>query len=266
MHLEDRHRTVVIGGVPRLHEDSVLSHISAAVLHGLPLWRTDVSRVHVTRLGATTRTTKRTRFSGAPLTLDEVTWIDGYRVTSLDRTVLDIARSLPFEQAVVVGDAGIHKGAQVKAVPDVRSEQARRILAFLDGRAESPGESRSRVLMDRLRIAKPQSQITILDMAGRFIARVDFCWPEFGLVGEFDGLLKYKAVHGEDSSAVVADEKRREDRLRAAVARRALGVGRPRPTDTDAGGPTKPPARAGRCAVTVAGLGIHGLRDRASTT
>lgn len=218
LYAEEKHRVAALAAIPRLHQDSVLSHISAAVFHGLPLWRTDIARVHVTRPGITTRATTRVRFFGQPLEPDDIESIRGVRVTSLDRTLVDVVRTLPFEQAVVVGDAALRKGAQVPATLDRRrgNEQARLTLAFLNGRSESPGESRSRVLMDRKSIVKPLLQVTILDHHGRFIARVDFCWPEFGVIGEFDGMLKYKANKGEDSSEVVALEKRREDKLRAA--------------------------------------------------
>jgi very-short-patch-repair endonuclease len=44
-----------------------------------------------------------------------------------------------------------------------------------------------------------------------FIGRVDFYFPAYNVVIEFDGLLKY----GGGSPEVLIREKRREDRLRA---------------------------------------------------
>jgi hypothetical protein len=46
---------------------------------------------------------------------------------------------------------------------------------------------------------------------------VDFWWPEFGVIGEFDGRMKYLDAAlrgGRTADEVVYDEKRREDELR----------------------------------------------------
>jgi hypothetical protein len=54
--------------------------------------------------------------------------------------------------------------------------------------------------------------------AGGLIGYVDFWWPEFGIVGEFDGHGKYlrdEFTRGRTTAEVVLDEKRRENRLRA---------------------------------------------------
>ena len=45
----ERHRLMVDTAVPRLSGEPVVSHLSAVVLHGLPLWRTHLNEVHVTR-------------------------------------------------------------------------------------------------------------------------------------------------------------------------------------------------------------------------
>lgn len=44
----------------------------------------------------------------------------------------------------------------------------------------------------------------------------DWAWPEFGLLGEFDGRIKYGRLlkPGQDPGDVVFEEKRREDELR----------------------------------------------------
>jgi hypothetical protein len=47
---------------------------------------------------------------------------------------------------------------------------------------------------------------------------VDFWWPEFNLIGEFDGNGKYlreEFANGRSPGEIVIAEKRREDRLRA---------------------------------------------------
>ena len=63
----------------------------------------------------------------------------------------------------------------------------------------------------------PQAQVQIHSLDGRFIARVDFLWPELGIVGEAAGRVKYGGLPGQ-STKLSRDplwfEKRREDDLR----------------------------------------------------
>jgi hypothetical protein len=59
-------------------------------------------------------------------------------------------------------------------------------------------------------LPEPMLQVEFSDSDG-FVARVDFHFPSYDTVVEFDGLLKY----GGGSPEVLIREKRREDRLRA---------------------------------------------------
>ncbi len=85
--------------------------------------------------------------------------------------------------------------------------RARRLIASLDPRAESPGESRVRMFFMAWGVPWT-SQVTIRDARGQFVARVDFLVDRWVVV-EFDGRLKY------DDPQVLWAEKRREDALRA---------------------------------------------------
>ena len=58
----------------------------------------------------------------APLTDGDITAIDGVPVTSLARTVLDLCRTLPIEQAVAAGDRALVLGL-VRAVLEERLAQ-----------------------------------------------------------------------------------------------------------------------------------------------
>ena len=68
---------------------------------------------------------------------------------------------------------------------------AGRALGFASPLAESPGESLSRVRMLQARLPLPTLQHVVCDSAGCFVARLDFWWEEFGLAGEFDGMVEY---------------------------------------------------------------------------
>lgn len=87
----------------------------------------------------------------------------------------------------------------------------------MDGRSESPGESRSRVALHAAHFPKPELQARIVTPDHHRVARVDFLFPELGVIGEFDGLVKYRSqLRGSRSPEdVVIAEKAREDALRA---------------------------------------------------
>jgi hypothetical protein len=216
-----RHRQLVEGTWPLLAGQAVLSHGTAAVLHGLPIWRAQLDRVSVTRSegGHGTRT-RHLHVRRASLDPCEVVELDGYRVTSLERTALDLAALLDYERAVAVLDAALHRKADAtlmdalaRAARNRRGAGvARRALAFADGRAESVGESVSRVRMAQLGLPAPELQFEVFDGKGLWIARVDFAWPDRGVVGEFDGAVKYTGAPKE-VAAVVMQEKRRHQAI-----------------------------------------------------
>ncbi|MDH6677507.1 very-short-patch-repair endonuclease [Rhodococcus sp. LBL1] len=87
----------------------------------------------------------------------------------------------------------------------------------MDARSESVGESRSRVLIHRMRLPVPDLQRVLHD-DGVPLGRVDFFFERERVVGEFDGLGKY-TEHlrpGQTTEQAVIEEKLREDRIRAA--------------------------------------------------
>lgn len=177
---ESRHAVTALAAAARLAgDDGVLSHASAAALHGLPLWGVPLTRAHLTRGGvAGGRRSAHLHVHRAPLAPEDVVEVDGVRVTGPARTVVDLARTLPFTQAVSVADAAMHAelvGPEALAEALARGGRrrggpaARRVLAFADGRAYGPGESRSRVAMHRAGLPEPVLQHEIRDRCGRFV-------------------------------------------------------------------------------------------------
>lgn len=140
-------------------------------------------------------------------------------MTAGPRSVVETIRTTPYPVAVSVVDQALRHGkAGVEQLNEVLGlfagrqgiAMAARAVRFGDGRAESVGESRLRVLLADLGLPAPIPQAEIRDAGGCLIARVDFlvdCWR---LVIEFDGAVKY----GEGDSAALVAEKVREDRLR----------------------------------------------------
>jgi hypothetical protein len=193
-----------------------LSHASAAAVHGLPVpasgraWLT-VGAGH----GARTHYDAVLRQEVATLPPDHVHQIRGWPVTTAGRTVADCLRHLPASAGVAVADAALHRG--LVCPEDVQrllrwqqawplASAARAAMTMVDGRRESALESRSAVVMRRYRLPPPLCQVDIRDARGGFVARSDFVWPEFGVIGEADGRAKY----GVDGDAVRAFEAEKD--------------------------------------------------------
>lgn len=201
------------------------SHASAAILHGFALWGVDLTRVHISRSGNSGGSrTSSLHIHSTSLRSDEIGHIDGLPVTSPLRTVVDLARTLPTDQAVVAGDSALAIYPDVKsslsdALASARSRSgiaaARRILPFLDGRSESPGESLSRVRIRDAGLPAPALQHELRTSSGAFVARPDFFWEGAGVVGEFDGRGKYGCDEPGATAETVHREKRREDAIRS---------------------------------------------------
>jgi hypothetical protein len=221
---EQRYALRVRATAPDLAPDAVISHASAAAIFGLPLWDVRLDRVHVTRdrrHGG--RVDPRLHVHSAVLPPEDLVIVEGLAMTSVARTVADLARSLVFEAAVVVADAALNRelvthdelaAAIERSARRPGAGAARRVLAFADASSQSPGESRSRVRMQWMGMPMPQLQMPIETRIG--ICHADFGWPEFRAVGEFDGLIKYGALlrPGQEAAKAVVEEKIREDAIR----------------------------------------------------
>ena len=140
-----RHRLRVRAARRAVAPDAVTSHVSAAVMHGLPVWNIPLDRVHVTRCRrAGARRRSALHVHAAPLDPDERTEVRGVVVTSPGRTVVDLARSVPFEQAVCIADAALFQrlvtrldldAALARSARRPGAPAARRVVAFRE-RAE----------------------------------------------------------------------------------------------------------------------------------
>ena len=89
-----------------------------------------------------------------------------------------------------------------------RSKVAREVADLADGLAESPQETRLRLLLRRGGLPAPEAQYRVFDAEG-FVARVDLAYPDLRLAVEYDG-----AWHG--APGELARDRRRLNRLTAA--------------------------------------------------
>ncbi|KGN30202.1 hypothetical protein N802_09510 [Knoellia sinensis KCTC 19936] len=227
----DRHAALVHATAltHRRGEHLVFVADSAAAVLGLPritAWPSVVRHL-VNRRGVSGSAVLRPLL-GRPT---EYLVVNGVRVSTPARTVVDLARHGTLEDAVTAADyclrhvlcTPVELNAELALVPAGAPgrARARTVVELADGLSMSPGESFSRVLMFRHRIPKPRLQMTFTDDAGH-VGDADFWWE--GVVGEFDGQTKYRIPPGashEEAGKVLWAEKKREDRLRrlAEVAR-----------------------------------------------
>ena len=210
--------------------DDVLCLEAAAVWHGLPL-RHRLEEISVLRPG---NGRSRRREGWMVLTGDlpsaDVELVGSLRVTTVARTVVDLARLRGLEQALVPWEAARWRARTgrtleefdqgVDLVIDCQARLkgvglARRARQMASAHSESPMETLSLWHMRELGVPAPVQQFDVLDVAGHCRGTCDFAWPELGVVGEYDGQEKYDRLRrvGESPADVVRREKRRQESI-----------------------------------------------------
>lgn len=228
---EDEQRHVLRALAFAHRSDYIVSHVSAALLHRLPVGGADLTEVHVTRAGlGGHRHEAGRRVHSGQLPSDMITSVAQVPVTSVARTLVDLAKFEPLAVAVAAADHALHSGLcraddLREALESLRrhphSRRASQAMALVDGRAESPGETRTRLMLAGALgrggpvLPRTHLQISIFDEAGQFVGRADGGYPDHGVLWEYDGLTKYGHLRkpGESVLDVVLREKRREERL-----------------------------------------------------
>jgi hypothetical protein len=127
---------------------------------------------------------------------DETCMRDGIRLTTPARTAFDLGRRKGLITAVIRLDALMHstelKPADVELLADrhrgVRGlVQLRQALLIADGGAESPCETKTRLMLIGSGLPWPRTQIVVRNDWGVVVARIDMGWEEWKVGVEFDG-------------------------------------------------------------------------------
>ncbi|HEY7213703.1 MAG TPA: type IV toxin-antitoxin system AbiEi family antitoxin domain-containing protein [Thermoanaerobaculia bacterium] len=204
--------------------DAALSHRSAAQLWGLRGGFGGVIEV--------TRTKGWRPPAGAlahrlPLPSDERTMVEGIPVTTMPRTILDLAAVEPVRQVErALNEAEVQGLTDRLSIPDLLARYPRRrgsaaLRALLadgagsDGTTKSDLEERFVSLLDSHGLPRPRLNADVA-VGGRFFS-ADCLWQGEGLIVELDG----RAVHG-TRKAFEADRER--DRLLVAGGWRVIRV------------------------------------------
>lgn len=165
----------------------VITGRAAAAIHGAK-WVDASTPIEV--ITAHTRSKRGVIVHEERIAADEITRIGDLAVTSVARTALDLGRHLPRDQAVVHLDAlaratrlrredvlllaGRYRGAR-----GVR--RARAALALMDGGAQSPEETRLRLLLIDAGLPAPRTQVRVSDGPDEAFIDMGYDEPMVGL-------------------------------------------------------------------------------------
>jgi hypothetical protein len=177
-----------MAGVLGYGPDAVLSHRSAASQWDIRpgFWKVEVTTPH------SRRSRKGTRVHTAKLHPEDITIHDGIPVTSVARTILDLATLLTEVQLTRLIEEGVRKErldlrALERAIarrPRVAGVvRLRRVLAAYRGPADTRSrlERDFRALIVKAGLPEPQYNVVVEGLT------VDVYWPQWRLVVEIDG-------------------------------------------------------------------------------
>jgi very-short-patch-repair endonuclease len=170
--------------------DAVLSHRSAAAHWGIgrASWKIDVTTPRVRR------SRKKIRAHGSVLHPEDVTIQDGIPVTSVARTILDLAAQLrPHGLTYIVEEADRRELLDLRALQRAivrrpRAAGIKRLNAVLAA-YRGPADTRSKLerdfrrLIDKAGLPEPQYNVVVAGLP------VDVYWPQWKLVVELDSRL-----------------------------------------------------------------------------
>lgn len=159
----------------------------------------------------------RSRFTSAPgiivrsgaIADDELCMHRDFPITTASRTAYDIGRFLLPDKSIIRVDALLNTTRctveDVKVIagryPKARGiRRLRATLELADGGAESPQETRLRLIPVRAGLPRPVTQIPVANERGRIVRRIDMGWPRWKVGVEYDGEQHWKdpAVHEAD--------------------------------------------------------------------
>jgi very-short-patch-repair endonuclease len=186
--------------------EAALAGLSAAALHGVRWIDPDLPAEVYRRNG---KPVDGIVIHRDELRDDEICTVRGIPATTPARTALDLGRRKGLTSALIRVDA-LANGTNVKPAdverlaqhhPGVRGlVQLRQVLRLMDGGAESPQETRTRLLLVRSGLPKPETQIRVLNRFNYPFARLDMGYRELKVAIEFDG-----AQHWTDPAQRTAD-------------------------------------------------------------
>jgi very-short-patch-repair endonuclease len=201
----------------RLPFGAAFSGLTAAWLHGLDVAPCNPIEATVPEgAGVSARSGISLRRSDLPK--GHVVTLRGLPATSMARTLGDLCARLSLTEAVVITDAALHsRRIQLDRLARWALENAgrrgmpklRKVVGLAEPAAESPMESRLRMVIVQAGLPRPRAQVAIHDRWGRFVGRPDLYYERQKLGIEYDG--------GTHRDALVEDNRRQNRLLDAGV-------------------------------------------------
>jgi very-short-patch-repair endonuclease len=127
---------------------------------------------------------------------DEVVTANGVPATTPARTAYDLGRRRGLTTAVIRLDALMQatnlKPTDVDALAERHRGargivQLREAIDLSDGGAESPQETRTRLILTHAGLRPQRTQIVVCDRFGEFVHRIDMGWDDWKVGVEYDG-------------------------------------------------------------------------------
>lgn len=168
--------------------EAVAAGMTAARIHqlwGLPIWSL-TELPHLLLPAAKTYSSRSGVRLRSGLLPGEMTTRHGLPVTTLTRTVSDLALLLVPDDLVCALDSALRKGWRLEPGSSPGVGRVRAANALADGRSESTFETLLRLVLVRGGVPPETLQFEVMK-DGRVRFRLDFAWPSLKLAVEADG-------------------------------------------------------------------------------
>ncbi len=222
---EDQHRlrcrAVLLAGHPLM----VLTHVSAAVERGVPVWGVPLDEVHTTRTDAkSSRREAGVIHHVGILKEEDVEVVHGVRLSKAARTAIEVSATSGLEAALVVANAMLHRGLITEAALRAEAHLLRYwpetlrthvLLHLVDKRMGSVAETRTDHMFWSQHLPRAEPQVEVRNEFNDLLGIVDFLWRDYGVFLEFDGKIKYDKFRrpGESLDEYLRREKLREESI-----------------------------------------------------
>ncbi|MFJ6653399.1 endonuclease domain-containing protein [Microbacterium sp. NPDC091313] len=186
--------------VARLPAGAAISHVSAAVLHGLPLRMLRIGDdVHVTAPSDESRR-RRKGTVVHPLPRDAAGFVRpfGFAVTDPVTTWCALAATVSVDELIAIGDALVCRQNPVATLEDLHAavrhhgqrwgvKRLRDALLQVRARTDSPRETELRLILVRGGLPEPDVNASTRGYGGRHVKWGDLVHPDYRVLTEYDG-------------------------------------------------------------------------------
>jgi hypothetical protein len=178
-----------------LRDGEAIDRYSAAFLWGVDLLPRDAPVTVSVLRAARVWPHPRRKVVRTALAREDVTVLAGIPLTTPLRTAIDLGRQADRTRALIALDAMCHRKlvriSELEEHAGLRSlkgcRRLRELLTLVDPRAESPMETRLRLLLNDAGAPPPTPQHEVRASDGHLIGRVDLAYPGWRIAIEYEG-------------------------------------------------------------------------------